>query len=344
MKKHKWIKFFIIFCVVFALVLIIASNILVSAALVPSFMERLSAFEEITDESYAALVHTDDIQQNQAKSIDDTNAWLESVQTEKLTVYSEDEYRLIARVYYSEQETHRWAVLLHSYTGWKEAMNPIAYEYTQRGYHVLTPDMRCQGESEGDFIGMGWTDRLDNMRWIDWILEQDPQAQIVLQGQSMGASCALLMAEEKLPENVAAVVSDCAFSDAYEMFGKQMKEWFRLPAFPLLPLANQMLQLRGGYDLRDAAPIRNIDSIQIPVLFIHGSEDEMIPAEMTENMYAAASCEKELLIMEGAGHAQSQDKDPELYYGTIFSFLDKYMDVKSSAHFISIEPDRTGFQ
>ena len=39
------------------------ANILVSAALVPSFMERLEAFSRITEESVDALVHTDDIQQ-----------------------------------------------------------------------------------------------------------------------------------------------------------------------------------------------------------------------------------------------------------------------------------------
>ena len=110
------------------------------------------------------------------------------------------------------------------------------------------------------------------------------------------------------------------------MFQKQMKDWFGLPAFPLLPLANQMLQLRGGYDLHDASPIKHIDKIQIPVLFIHGSEDELIPAEMSREMYEAAVGEKELLIMDGAGHAQSQDKDPKLYYGTIFSFIEKYIE------------------
>lgn len=68
-----------------------------------------------------------------------------------------------------------------------------------------------------------------------------------------------------------------------------------------------------------------MDKIEIPVLFIHGSEDELIPAEMSREMYEAAVGEKELLIMEGAGHAQSQDKDPELYYETIFFFVGNYM-------------------
>ena len=328
-KKYKWAIAVSGILLSVCVLLIIASNILVSAALVPSFMDNLSAFEEITEESYAALVHTDDIMQNKLKAKEETKAWLEEVKTKeltkKLTAYSSDGYKLVTRVYYQEQESHKWVILLHGYTGWKEEMNPIACEYAKRGYHVLTPDMRCQGESEGDFIGMGWTDRLDNKIWLDYILEQDPQAQIILQGQSMGAACALLMAEEELPKNVIAVVSDCAFSDAYEMFQKQMKDWFGLPAFPLLPLANQMLQLRGGYDLHNASPIKNMDKIEIPVLFIHGSEDELIPAEMSREMYEAAVGEKELLIMEGAGHAQSQDKDPELYYETIFFFVGNYM-------------------
>lgn len=38
----------------------------------------------------------------------------------------------------------------------------------------------------------------------------------------------------------------------------------------------------------------------------------------------AATCEKELLLVEGAGHAQSQDKDPDGYYGAISQFLGKY--------------------
>ncbi len=44
---------------------------------------------------------------------------------------------------------------------------------------------------------------------------------------------------------------------------------------------------------------------------------------MTRELYEAASCEKEILIVKGAGHAQSQDKDPDTYYGTIENFLDR---------------------
>ena len=62
-----------------------------------------------------------------------------------------------------------------------------------------------------------------------------------------------------------------------------------------------------------------------PTLFIHGAADVMIDAKMTERLYEAANCPKEKLIIEGAGHAQAQDKAPKAYYGTIQRFLDKYL-------------------
>lgn len=307
-----------------------AANFLVSAALVPSTMEKLEAFESITEESVEALVHTDDIQENRKKAGEETSRWLEQAKSEKLTAVTEDGYQLAARVFLQEEdasgeEPQKWALLLHGYTGWKEEMNTFAYWYHTRGYRVVTPDMRCHGESEGDFIGMGWTDRLDNRIWLDYILEQAPDAQIVIHGQSMGAACALMMSGDALPENVRAVVADCAYTDAYSMFQKQMKDWFHLPAFPLLDAANLMLQLRGGYDLKEASALSQVKKSAIPTLFIHGTEDEMVPYEMSEELYEAAACEKELLLIDGAGHAQAPDKDPERYYGTLEAFLDRYV-------------------
>ncbi len=50
----------------------------------------------------------------------------------------------------------------------------------------------------------------------------------------------------------------------------------------------------------------------------------MVSVQMAKELYQAANCEKELLIVEGAGHAQSQDKDPKAYFGAIRTYLDKY--------------------
>lgn len=345
---------------------ILLVNFLVSAALVPSFMEKLEAFERITEESYAAQVQTSDIKGNRQIALNETKEWLETAEHKKLSVETEDGYRLIAEEFpagnsgapeelsaekrgieegtsagtpkesgleegsfgtgkSAGEKNHKWVLLLHGYTGWKEEMYPFAYWYHKQGYHALVPDLRCQGESEGDFIGMGWTDHFDCMLWIDYILSQDEEAQIVIHGQSMGAAAALMMTGEELPGQIQAVISDCAYTDAYSMFGEKIKDWFGLPAFPLVDSACLMLRLRGGYNLKDASALEAVRKSKTPTLFIHGDSDAMISVQMSRELYEAAACEKELLIVEGAGHGQAQEKDPDTYYQTIEEFLELHV-------------------
>ncbi len=332
-KTTKKRKKLIIFCSAAIIVTVLyftLVNVLVSATLVPSFMEKLEAFERITVESYAAQVQTSDIKGNRSASLNETQEWLEHAKRQKISAQTDDGYTLIANEFFSDDDSHKWALVLHGYTGWKEEMYPFAYWYHEEGYHVLVPDLRCQGESEGDFIGMGWTDHFDCMKWISYILSKDPDAVIVIHGQSMGAATALMITgEETIPDNIAAVVSDCAYTDAYSMFGEKIGEWFHLPAFPLVDTACLVLRLRGGYNLKDASAVNAVKNSHTPTLFIHGDEDAMISVDMTKQLYQEACCPKELLIVEGAGHAQAQDKDPDTYYGAIRTFLNGVMGEQS---------------
>lgn len=298
---------------------------LVSACLVPSFMDRLDAFEDITKKCYSEQVQTAQIQGNRSRLLSETAAWIETVKREKIYADTTDGYRLVAEEF-PERTSETWVLLLHGYTGWKEEMYQFAYWYQKQGYAVLVPDLRCQGESEGDFIGMGWTDHYDCQLWIEHILEESPNAKIVLHGQSMGAATALIMAgSPEASDHIKAVVSDSAYTTAYEMFGDKITAWFHLPAVLFVDSACVMLKLRGGYDLRDASPLRAVEGSRVPILFIHGDEDKMIDVNMSYELYDAAVCEKELFIVEGAGHAQAQDKDPEAYYGRIEDFLSRYL-------------------
>lgn len=298
---------------------------LVSACLVPSFMDQLDAFEDITKKCYSEQVQTAQIQGNRSRLLSETAAWIETAKRNKIYADTADGYRLTAAEF-PERTSETWVLLLHGYTGWKEEMYQFAYWYQEQGYAVLVPDLRCQGESEGDFIGMGWTDHCDCQLWIEHILQESPDAKIILHGQSMGAATALIMVgSPEVSKHIRAVVSDSAYTTAYEMFGDKITEWFHLPAALFVDSACVMLRLRGGYDLRDASPLKAVADSRVPILFIHGDEDKMIDVAMSYELFEAAVCEKELFIVEGAGHAQAQDKDPEAYYGRIEDFLSRYL-------------------
>ena len=310
------IAVFVIYCVI--------GNIIVSAALVPDFMRKLEAFERVTEQSYSEMVRTDEITENTKAAREEAKAFLEKSDGFKVKTESADGYELIASVFKQKKPKGKpWVIMLHGYTGWKEEMYHYAARYYDRGFNVLCPDLRCQGESDGDFIGMGWTDREDVLLWISKILESYPKAKIVLHGESMGASCALMLSGSDVSKNVKFVISDCAPEDSMAMFKKQLKDWFSLPDLGFIGSARLWLKIRGGYDLKDAAAINEVGKSSIPTLFIHGDKDKIVPVEAASELYeACGASEKELMIVEGAGHAQSCYKDPEAYYDKIFSFIE----------------------
>ena len=83
-KKKIIIAFGVVLSVLLVLYFVLV-NTLVSAALVPSFMEKLEAFERITEESYAAQVQTSDIKVNRQLTLNATEEWLQTVEHRKLS-------------------------------------------------------------------------------------------------------------------------------------------------------------------------------------------------------------------------------------------------------------------
>ena len=325
-KLKKRTKVLIAALIAVMVIYTVIGNIIVSAALVPDFMRKLEAFERVTEQGYSEMVKTDDITENAALAREETKAFLEKSDGFKVKSTSDDGYELIAACFrQAEPEGKPWVILLHGYTGWKEEMYHYAAKYYEKGFNILCPDLRCQGESDGDFIGMGWTDRYDVLAWIGKITDSYPDAEIVLHGESMGASCAVMMSGMELPDNIKCVISDCAFTDSVSMFRKQLRDWFSIPDIGFIGSARLWLRIRGGYDLKEASAINEIKKSDTPTLFIQGDQDRIVPVSSAEELYASLNAEKDIMIVEGAGHAQSCYKDPDAYYGRGFGFIDRFL-------------------
>lgn len=145
-------------------------------------------------------------------------AWWESVPHEEVFLQSYDGLRLRAHIAENPQGQDRWAILCHGYTGQGSNMFGMGRKYYEEGFSVLMPDFRGHGESQGNYIGMGWHDRLDLVDWVGLIQKRRPGARIVLHGISMGAAAVMMAAGEKLPENVIAIIEDCGYSSLWEEF------------------------------------------------------------------------------------------------------------------------------
>ena len=245
-----------------------------------------------------------------------------------LYVTSSDGLKLHA--YHIENDTPyangNYVMVFHGYKQNAASMAHFAMQFYYLGYNVLLPDARAHGASEGDYIGMGWPERLDNLLWIDEIIKMDKNTKIALYGISMGGSTVINTAGEDIPEQVVVAIEDCGYSSAYAEFSHQMKEQFHIPTFPLLDIAAKIAEIKTGLDITEADCVAQAEKIKIPTLFIHGKKDNFVPFSMVQELYDAAECEKEMLVIENAGHGQSAIQEPLRYWDTVNMFLEKNMN------------------
>ncbi len=80
----------------------------------------------------------------------------------------------------------------------------------------------------------------------------------------------------------------------------------------------------AGFYIADIDPKKAITSLETPVLFIHGAEDDYIPPSHAQELYDAKTVGmKELWIAPSAKHAESEVKNSEMYDQKIGEFLDQ---------------------
>lgn len=241
-------------------------------------------------------------------------------------ITSQDGLKLHSYHVKNQSSSNKWVITVHGYTSEGINMSSYAKKYYDNGYNVLIPDLRSHGLSEGDYIGMGWDDRLDIISWINYILNEDPNADIVLHGISMGAATVLMTSGEEIPSNVKLIIADCGYTSVWDEFAYQLDDLFSLPEFPILNVSSIISKIRAGYFLGEASSIEQVKKSKTPILYIHGDQDDFVPYYMMEELYNATSSEKEMLTIKGAEHAKASEVDPETYWTTVNNFINKYIN------------------
>ena len=242
-------------------------------------------------------------------------------ENEQWTMMSRDGLKLVATHFSPRTDSNHWVILVHGYGRNQSFVWDYAAEYIKHGYHVLTPDLRASGLSEGKYLTMGVKESDDVTLWAEEITRRDASAQIALHGISMGAATVMMAAAKQLG-NVVAIIEDCGYTSAYDMFTGQLQKLFGLPEFPIMRCVDIVSRIKTGAAVSDAAPLRSVAHATVPMLFIHGDADTLAPCGMMEMLYDASSAPvKEKMIVPGAGHADSKDASPDEYFRQVFGFL-----------------------
>lgn len=262
----------------------------------------------------------------------DWRSWRNKQDFELLEITSYDGLTLQGYYLEAKEPTHKTVVLAHGYLGRGSDMALYGqYYYEELGYNIFYADARGHGNSEGDYIGFGWHDRLDYVDWIEKIIEKKGKdSEIVLHGLSMGAATVLMTSGEVLPDNVKVVIADSPYTSVQDLFAYQMKRMYHLPSFPILNTTSLVTKLKADYSFTEASALDQVKKAEVPILYIHGDADTFVPTELSNLLYENTKSKAELLTIPGAGHGEGFVTAKEMYVEKLNAFLNKYLTVKES--------------
>ena len=326
-KKNKIIKRLLIAFLIIIIICVIATigigNYFVNYAILRT---GNGGDREVKNEDAVEVASIDNeseriIEENRKKENELAEKWAENISNTKVEIKANDGITLRGTKYIIDEQNNKWAIILHGYHSEPSSVISIGMHFSEKGYNVLIPSMRACADSDGEYIGMGWLDKDDLQCWIKSITEQNEKAEIILHGSSMGAATVLMASGDKLPSNVKAIIEDSGYTSVWDIFASEAKARFNLPTFPVLNMFQVVANARANYDIKEASALEQVNKSKTPILFIHGDADDFVPEYMCEELYNAANCIKDKLIIHAAGHTESRYKEPETYYNKIFEFI-----------------------
>ena len=250
---------------------------------------------------------------------------MEDMPNQDLYLTSRDGLKLHAYLFPAPQGNGKKFVIgVHGYRSYaRPECAPYVAFYHSLGYSMLMVDDRAHAPSEGEYIGFGILDRLDVVDWAKKLVsDYGEDTEILLHGVSMGGATVMAASgEEDLPEQVKGIISDCGYSSPWEILNYQLKHAAHLPAGLFLPQIERLCEKKIGMNLHDYAAVDQLKKAKVPVLFVQGMEDQMVPPEMVQQVYDACASPKRLLTVPQAGHGESIAFAPDVYHKDIIELF-----------------------
>ena len=274
-------------------------------------MKDREKIPEIKDEKYK--VHKD--------AIRDLYRELQNKPCEFVAVQSKDGLTLSGR-YYHVQDGAPLAIGFHGYRScWLVDFCGGADIAFQMGHNVLLVDERAHGKSQGRSITFGIKERQDLLCWVDYALNRfGPDTKILLYGVSMGAATVLMASGLALPKNVKGIIADCPYSSPLDIILEVGKQTGYPPKL-IRPFVILGAKIFGGFDVTEISAEEAVRSSKIPILLIHGVDDNFVPAEMSEEIAKANPEKVTRHTFPGADHALSYMVDTPRYRKLVTEFV-----------------------
>lgn len=194
----------------------------------------------------------------------------------------------------------------------------------RHGYGAFVIETRNSGLSEGDTSTWGYAEAADVQAAFDYLLtrsEVNP-GQVGLLGFSTGGAT-VIRAAAMIPE-IKLVIAESTYSsfvDNLAAITKLLKS--RLPTYT--PLVLWFSERQTGVPLREIRPIDDLAQLEgRPIMFIHGTSDEIVDVSHSQQMFEAAKEPKALYLVPDASHENLYSTNRADFETQVISFLTQY--------------------
>lgn len=261
------------------------------------------------------------INQDFLKCINDSAEKLSETETEQVEITSDDGIRLVGH-WYPCENAERVIVAMHGWrSSWCKDFGMIVDFWHDNKCSVLFAEQRAQNNSDGEYISFGLMERYDCLSWIRWLNEnKKSDLPVYLAGISMGATTVLMAAGLGLPDNIHGIMSDCGFTSPNEIWKHVANNNLHFSYNLCGLIANEIFRKKLNMNTSDYSTLDALAGGNIPVLFVHGTDDQFVPVTMTYENYKACTAPKRLLIVPGADHGMSYYLEKEKYEQEVKAF------------------------
>ena len=124
--------------------------------------------------------------------------WFDSASPAKVKIVTPRGGYVHGEIILADEPSDVWVIVIHGYTGSPRRMGSFGKRFHEMGYNCLFPYLCGHGASESNYVAMGWNDRIDIKAWIDYIINENANAKIVLFGLSMGAATVMMTRSNRM--------------------------------------------------------------------------------------------------------------------------------------------------
>ena len=177
--------------------------------------------------------------------------------------------------------------------------------------------------SEGKYTGLGWCEHYDLISWINYLVNLDPLAEIVLFGINVGAASVMNAVGDYLPRNVKCAIAEGGYKEIKDIIQTKVQDITKFNGKIVMPSVDFYVRQVLHFSLNDISTQRQLRNSVTPMLFLHGLQDRIVPISHAYDNYYSCASKKEMYVSEQGGFG-NLTSDPQ-YFPRFFDFIKKYI-------------------